>query len=209
MQVGSSADAATCAQTTRSSFRPFKDKRPRHEIRSVSEPPSAAAAGGRVSRNERLFSRWRNCRRCCGRPISSWRGRWRTNRIWKIPFKQPTKKLLQRFQTFSFFVHIYCLTTFLADSYIPGFSHSLPIRISPQLKNCNIFHFMLLEFKQILGRPWLPLLPGGYEGGWVWGCTLQLSTVENEKIQEVSCLLGFLLWVRLLSLHHLKTRSST
>lgn len=101
MQVGSSADAATCAQTTRSSFRPFKDKRPRREIRSVSEPASASAACWCVPRNEPLFSRWRNCRWCCGRPMSSWRGRWLTNRIWKIVFKQPTKKLLQRFQIFS------------------------------------------------------------------------------------------------------------
>lgn len=36
MQEGSSADAAICAPTTRSSCRSFRDKRPKHETRCVS-----------------------------------------------------------------------------------------------------------------------------------------------------------------------------
>lgn len=50
-------------------------------------------------------------------------------------------------------VYIYCLTTFLADSYIPlflsGYIHSLPIWMFELLKNCNTFHPML-ELQQIL-----------------------------------------------------------
>lgn len=88
-----------------------------------------------VSRNEPLFSRWRNCRWCCGRPMSSWRGRWLTNRSWKIPFKQPTKKLLQRFQSFFSFVYIYSLTTFLAYSYLPVFPSGY-IHFRSESQNC-------------------------------------------------------------------------
>lgn len=39
MPAGSWADAVTCAQTMRSSSRPFKDKRRRRETRSASVPP--------------------------------------------------------------------------------------------------------------------------------------------------------------------------
>lgn len=104
-RAGSSAAAATCAPTTRSSCSPSKGKRLRREIRFASLPSlSAARTSADVSPCFRrtclaLSSRWRSCRWCSGRPTISWRGRWPRNRIWRIPWKLATRKPLRRFGT--------------------------------------------------------------------------------------------------------------
>lgn len=177
MQVGSSAGAVTCAPTMRSSFRPFKDKRLRHEIRSVSEPPSASAARWCVSSNQPLFQVKKL--QVMLRQANEQLERTMTD-------KQNLEDCVQAANTetaakvANIFLLCLRLSTFLANSYI----HS---RLESQTcwKNCNNFHLVLLELKQISGGASLHLPSGSYD-----------STSCNFKQHKIK-FLQFFNWCRI------------
>lgn len=204
MQVGSSADAATCAQTTRSSFRPSKDKRQRHEIRSV------------VNRQQQQQQHW-----CLQELIPVFQvkklqvmlrqaneqlERTMTDKQNLEDSVQSANKETTAKVSILLFDHISCSSfhsrvTFRVDS--------LPITISDMLKNCNIFHLLLLELNQILDRASLPLPSGGFDParGNFQRHKMQIFqffnwsvSVEHTCRQEVCCLFPlacFFSWIGL------------